>query len=81
MMTMRNDRERCRAGFSLVEVMVVLTIMATVAVLVLPEGSGEDRLRVMGAADIIASDIELAQVMTISYPDEPVIVKFDVGSS
>ena len=31
----------------------------------------------VAATSILVSDIELAQVMTISYPSEPVVVRFD----
>jgi hypothetical protein len=31
----------------------------------------------MAASRVLASDIELAQVMTIAHPDNPVVVRFD----
>mgnify|MGYP006203810981 CR=1 FL=1 len=38
-------------------------------------GEGQIVLRVRAAAEIVRSDIEMAQVMTISFPDDPVVVR------
>jgi prepilin-type N-terminal cleavage/methylation domain-containing protein len=66
-----------RRAFTLVEMLVTITIIAIVASVVAPMFSSDDRLHVMAASSVLSSDIELAQVMTISYPQDPVIVKFD----
>jgi len=66
-----------RPAFTLLEVLVVITIIAAVAALVLPTFNDDSRLRLMAAAAVMTSDIELAQVMTISQPDDPVIVRFE----
>jgi prepilin-type N-terminal cleavage/methylation domain-containing protein len=63
-------------AFSLIEMLVALTIVAALASVVAPMFSDDSRLRVMAASSIIASDIELAQVMTIAHPDAPVVVRF-----
>lgn len=64
-------------GFTLFELLVTLTLIAIVAGLVIPMIGDNDRLRLMAAASVMTSDIELAQVMTIADPDQPVIVRFD----
>jgi prepilin-type N-terminal cleavage/methylation domain-containing protein len=63
-------------AFSLLEILVALTLLAAITAVVAPMVSDDSRLRVMAAAQIISSDIELAQVMTIAHPETPVIVRF-----
>jgi prepilin-type N-terminal cleavage/methylation domain-containing protein len=68
-------------AFTLLELVVVMVIVATVASMVLPTMSDDRRLRLIAASSLISSDIELAQVMTISHPDEPIVVRFDPSAS
>jgi len=70
-----------RSAFTLLEVLVVITILAVVAVLAAPSFSDDSRLRLMAASTILGSDIELAQVMTISQPENPVVVTLDVNQN
>jgi len=72
-----NQPSQRHRGFTLLEMLVTITILAFVASVVTPMFSDDNRLRLMAASSVIASDIELAQVMTISYPDQPVVVRFD----
>ena len=65
------------SAFTLVEMLVTITIIAIVAAIVAPVFSDDDRLHAMAASSVLSSDIELAQVMTISYPQDPVVVRFD----
>jgi len=77
---MMYDHESPRwRGFTLLEMLITITILAVVASVVTPMFSDDNRLRLMAASSVISSDIELAQVMTISYPDQPVVVRFDAG--
>ncbi len=64
-------------GFTLLEMLVTLTIIAALTAVVAPMFSDDSRMRVMAASSIIASDIELAQVMSIAKPDQPVVVRFN----
>jgi prepilin-type N-terminal cleavage/methylation domain-containing protein len=73
-----HQRRRC-SGFTLLEMLITITILAVVASVVTPMFSDDNRLRLLAASSVIASDIELAQVMTISYPDQPVVVRFDAS--
>ncbi len=70
-----------RPGFTLIDLMVALTIMVVAALIVLPGLSDDSRLRVMAAARVVTSDIEMAQVMTISNPAKPVVVRFEPGAA
>jgi len=66
-----------RRAFTLLEMLIVITIIATIAALVIPSFNDDSRLRLMAASSVITSDIELAQVMTISQPDQPMVVRFE----
>lgn len=66
-----------RRAFTLLELMITVTIIAVVASVVVPMLKDDNRVRVIAAAGLISSDLELAQVMTISYPKDPVVVRFD----
>lgn len=70
-------RSRIRRAFSLLEVLVSLAILAMIGAMVLPGFTNENQLRVMAAASILTSDIEYAQVLNITTPDMPVIVRID----
>lgn len=61
--------------------LIALTVMATIAAVVAPMLSDDSRLRVMAASSVIASDLELAQVMTIAHPDQPVVVRFNPNTN
>lgn len=65
------------AAFTLLEVLVTITIIAVIAVLVAPSFSDDTRLRLMAASAVISSDIEFAQITTIAEPQDPIVVRFD----
>jgi prepilin-type N-terminal cleavage/methylation domain-containing protein len=66
-----------RRGFSLLEMLLTTAIIAVAAITLAPALSDENRARVIAAAQILTSDLEMAQVMNVSYPDQPVVVRFD----
>ncbi len=66
-----------RRGFTLMELMMTITIIIVAGALVMPKLSDDTQLRLVAAASILTSDIELAQVMTISHPADAVVVQFD----
>ncbi|MHC5024479.1 MAG: prepilin-type N-terminal cleavage/methylation domain-containing protein [Planctomycetota bacterium] len=72
-------RHRCRPAFTLIEVIVVVTIIAVIMSIVLPKFNDDTKLRLMAAAAILRSDIEYAQVLTISNPKDPVLVRIDAS--
>lgn len=70
-----NVSSRCRA-FTLLEVLIVVSVIAVVAAIVSPMFSDDAPLRVRAAARVLASDIEYAQVLSIAHPQQPMVVKF-----
>ncbi len=64
-------------GFTLIEVLVTVTIVAVVAAMVLPAFNNSERGRLIAATQILRADLELAAVMTISDPANPVVVRFN----
>ena len=77
--TSAGRRSASRPAFTLLEMLVTITVLALTAAMVAPMFSDDGRLRVIAAASILSSDIELAQVMTISFPTDPVEVRFDTA--
>ena len=64
-------------GFTLIDLMVTLTIIAVMASVLLPRMDDGGRLRLMAGSRLLASDIEMAQIMTISSPADPIVIKFE----
>ena len=56
---------------------MTITIIIVAGALVMPKLSDDEQLRLAAAAGILTSDIELAQVMSISHPADAVVVQFD----
>lgn len=61
-----------RRGISLIELMIVLSIMAIAAMLVIPSWGTTATVRADAAAHMLLSDIEYAQVHSIANPDDPI---------
>src|SRR5262245_48745623 len=76
-MTAHRHAASRRRGFTLIDLMVTIAVLAVAAAVIIPGVSNNDRLRLMAAANVMTSDIELAQVMTISFPNDPIVVRFD----
>ena len=74
---MRRCQQSRRCGFTLIEMLMTITIVAVLAAVVLPQLTDDGRLRLSAASSVLISDIELAQMMTITHPDRPVLVWFD----
>ena len=68
------ERQR---GFTLIELLVTVTIVAVVAAMVLPAFNNSPRGRLIAATRILRADLELAAVLTITDPANPVVVRFD----
>ncbi len=56
--------------------MVTLTIIAVMAAVLVPKLQDQGRLRLIAGSRLLSSDIEMAQVMTISNPAAPIVIKF-----
>ena len=65
--SLRRPGAEVRAGFTLVEVMVVTIIMAILAAIVIPMATGSTDMEASAAARTIASDLQYAQNMAISF--------------
>jgi prepilin-type N-terminal cleavage/methylation domain-containing protein len=65
------------SAFTLVELMMTIVIIAVLAALVVPQLEDTDGVRLVAAARLLGSDLELAQVMTIASPAKPVVVVFE----
>ncbi len=68
-------------GFTLIELLVTVAIISVTAVLIAPTLQSDDHFRLLAASSIMRSDIELAQVMTISTPQDPIVVRFDTANN
>lgn len=77
----RQRHDRLAGGFTLIDLLVTMTIIAVMAAVLLPRMNTNGRLRLMAGSRILASDIEMAQIMTISNPAKPIVVKFDPAQS
>jgi type II secretory pathway pseudopilin PulG len=77
---MRPARPRNRRSFTLIDLLVTLTVLVVLAGLILPRIQDDTRLRLIGASRQLASDIELAQLMTLANPAEPTVVRFRAGT-
>jgi Tfp pilus assembly protein FimT len=71
---------RSRRSFTLIDLLVTITVIVVVASLVVPNLRDDARLRLIAASRILASDIELAQMMTIANPEDPTVVRFQSGA-
>lgn len=69
-------RNNAQAGFTLIELMVVVMIMAIAAAVIVASSTGTDDVRATSAAKMIAVDLEYAQNVAITDQD-PVTVTFD----
>lgn len=68
-----------RSGFTLLELLIVMVILAIAAAMVIPNISSGKDLEATSAARLITADLEYAQNMAITH-QEPVTVTFSVSS-
>jgi len=73
-------RLRSRA-ITLVEILITVALIGILAALAMPQFTSVEPLRAQAAASILRSDIEMAQVLCMSEPDNPVVVRFDTSSA
>lgn len=73
------NRSRVVAGFSLIEMMIVVVVLAIASALVVPRMSSASSTQVTWAAQMLAADLQAAQSESMSHPDDPrvVVVKAD----
>ncbi len=77
---MYQPQRRCRQfGFTLIEIMVVVMILAIVAAVVIPQAVGTKDLQVMSAARMFATDLQYAQDTAITS-QVPITVTIDTNA-
>lgn len=64
-------------GFTLINVMVSVGVLAVLAGAMVSTLTPDDRARALGAARLVASDLEFAQSLSLSQPHDPAVVVFD----
>ncbi len=74
---MRPRTRQGRRAFTLIEMLVTLTIIMVAAAIVIPRLRDDSQFRLIAASQLMASDIELAQIMTITNPQDPTLVRFN----
>jgi prepilin-type N-terminal cleavage/methylation domain-containing protein len=76
---MRCLRQRCAAGFTFIEVVIVLLILAIAAAMALPLLGDTGSTRLREAARLLVADLAYAQVESVSHGDNPRGVVFDTA--
>jgi len=76
-----HHRATRRHAFSLIDLLMTMTVLAIVTAIAIPALKDNHRLRIRGASAIIASDIEFAQSNSIAFPNDPVMIVFDPGTA
>jgi len=64
-----------RRAFTLVEILITVSIMAIVVAVAIPGLSSNDGARLHGALNMVASDIEFAQSIALADPNDPGVFK------
>ncbi len=64
-------------GFTLINLIVSIAIIAVLAGVVVVTLEPNERARVLGATQMLASDLEYAQALSLAEPSDPVVVRFD----
>lgn len=69
---------RC-AGFTLIEIMVIVVILAIAALVAIPAFSGAAEMQVRAAAEKLAADMEYAKSLAVTTQQNHKVV-FDIGA-
>ncbi|MFO0893666.1 MAG: prepilin-type N-terminal cleavage/methylation domain-containing protein [Phycisphaerales bacterium] len=66
-------------GFTLVEIMVSVIIIAMMAALTIPFMGRSNRDRLSAAGELLASDMRYARLASMASPQDPVVVRFNAN--
>ncbi len=72
---------RGRRGFTLVEVLLVVVVLAIVAAVATARIGKTDSQKLIGAAQILAADLAFAQIESITKGEDPRVVVFNTPST
>ncbi len=72
---------RRHAAFTLIELLIVLTILAIAAMLIAPAFGQTGTTQLRQAARLLEADLAYAQVESISHPDDPRVIVFDPSAN
>jgi len=72
---MNTQMTHFRNAFTLVEVLITVVIMAIVVAVAIPSLATDDNARLIGATNMVASDIEFAQSVALADPSDPGVLK------
>ncbi|MEL7087309.1 MAG: prepilin-type N-terminal cleavage/methylation domain-containing protein, partial [Planctomycetota bacterium] len=66
------------AGFTMVELVIVLLVVAIGSAMAVPMFTGNTSAQLRGAAQLLAADLDAAKVESITHADDPRVVVFDL---
>lgn len=66
-----------RRGITLLEMVVVIAVLATVAAVSIPMLADRSGTRLLAAETLLRDDLEQARHRTIAAPEQPVLITFD----
>lgn len=65
------------AGFTIVEMIVVMLVLAIGSALAVPMFTGSEVTQLRSAAQLLAADLDAAQAESLTHADDPRVVVFD----
>ena len=69
-----------RRGFTFINLMVSVGVMAVIAGVTLVTLEPDDRARAVGAAQLLAADLEYAQALSLASPGDPAMLNIDTAN-